>query len=67
MHGHKISARRRDRSEVAEVTEAAGVQAIKIDWKEKRVDRERDAAHVAQHEMEEAIEKVKGCERKNAL
>ena len=43
------------------MTDAAGVQAIKIDWKEKRVDRWRDAAHAAQHKRK--MEKSKCIER----
>ena len=41
-----------------EVREAADAQAIKMDRKEKRVDRWRDAAHVAWHERKEAIGKA---------
>jgi len=36
---------RRLSSEVTEAREAAEAQAIKMDWKEKRVDRWRDATH----------------------
>ncbi len=54
---------RRLSSEVAEAREAAEAQTIKMDRKEKRMDRWRDAAHVARHERKEAIEKSKHIER----
>jgi len=50
-------------SVVAEVREAADAQAIKMDQKEKRVDRWRDAAQVAPQERKEAIEKSKCIDR----
>ena len=54
---------RRLSSKIAELRETADTQAIKMDRKEKRVNRWRDAAHVAPHEVKEAIEKSKYIER----
>ena len=52
---------RRLSSEVAEAREAAEAQSIKMDQKEKRIDRWRDAAHAAQHKRK--MEKSKCIER----
>ena len=58
---------RRLSSVVTNAREAADVQTIKMDQKEERVDRWRDAAHVARHARKEAIEKSKSIEREREM
>ena len=54
-------------ADVAEVREAAEAQATKMDRKKKRMDRWRDAAHVAKQERKEAKEKSKCIERERCI